>query len=282
MKNPRRGPTIYDVAEQAGVATSTVSRAFSNPDRVNATTREHVLDVAKRLGYRPNPLARSLPSGRTRTVALLVADITNPHYFEMIRGAERRAKAAGLTLILVNTEESAQTERNQIERLSRSVDGFILASSRMSDETIRGLQADYNIALVSRELDGLPSVEVDHVEGCQQIVQHLASLGHRSVVFLAGPRVSWLALHRWRAIFGAAKRLGMRATKLGPFSPTVSSGGAAADAALGCGATAVVAYNDLLAIGALRRFADRGVAVPGDISVVGFDDIFASDLCTPG
>lgn len=277
----KRRPTIYDIAREAGVAASTVSRTFSDPDRVNSTTGEHVREVAKLLGYRPNPLARSLPSGKTRTVALLVSDITNPHYFEMIRGAERRAKAAGLTLILVNTEESAQNERNQIDQLSRTVDGFILASSRMSDDTIHELATDHNLALISRQLDGVPSSVVDHVDGSRQIVEHLASLGHVSVAYLAGPRISWLGIHRWRSIFQAAERLHLDAARLGPHTPTVSGGGAAADAALRSGATAAIAHNDLLAIGMLRRFAQRGIHVPDDISVVGYDDIFAADLCTP-
>jgi len=274
-------PTIYDIAKEAGVATSTVSRAFSNPDRVNESTREHVLEVARRLGYRANPLARSLPSGRTRTIAMLVSDITNPHYFEMIRGAERRAKAAGLTLVLVNTEESAQTERNQIEQLSRAVDGFIVASSRMGDDTLTMLAREHNLALISRQLDGLPSAVVDHEEGSRQIVEHLASHGHRSLVYLAGPRSSWIGAQRWHAVCAAAKRLGITIERLGPFNPTVSSGGAAADAALGVGATGVIAHNDLLAIGVMRRFADRDIEVPQDVSVVGFDDIFAAELCHP-
>lgn len=277
----KRRPTIYDVARTAGVATSTVSRAFSNPDRVNEATRTQIMQVATRIGYRPNPLARSLPSGRSRTVAMLVSDITNPHYFEMIRGAERRAKAAGLTLVLVNTEESATTERTQIEQLARSVDGFIVASSRMADSTLRSLREEHTLVLISRELDGLPSAVVDHVEGSRQIVEHLASLGHRSLAYQAGPRNSWIGGRRWHAVSAATRRLGINVTKLGPFAPTVSSGGAAADATIGVGATAAIAHNDLLAIGMLRRFQERGVRIPDDISVVGFDDIFAAELCTP-
>src|SRR5690625_2598297 len=115
MSTPKR-TTVYDVAREAGVAASTVSRAFGNPRRVNAATRGHVLEVAERLGYRPNPLAAALQSGRTATLAMLVPDIANPHFFGTIRGAERRAGAAGITFILGFTEESAETERTQIER----------------------------------------------------------------------------------------------------------------------------------------------------------------------
>ena len=118
------GPTIYDVATAAGVATSTVSRAFSRPGRVAADTRERVLAVAAELGYRPNPHARALLSGRHHTVAMVVSDITNPHYFELIRGAELRARVSEYTLVLVNAEESPRVEWDQIQRLVGAVDGL--------------------------------------------------------------------------------------------------------------------------------------------------------------
>ncbi|MFI6575744.1 LacI family DNA-binding transcriptional regulator [Nocardiopsis sp. NPDC050513] len=280
MDSPKR-TTIYDVAREAGVAASTVSRALRDPRRVNAATREHVLRVAERLGYRPSPLATALQSGRTATVAMLVPDITNPHFFGTVRGAERRASAAGITFILSDTEESADTERTKIEHLTRSVDGFVLASSRMADGDIRGLAEEHNLALVNREVAGLPSAVVDSRVGSRQIVEHLASLGHRSLVYLSGPHQSWLAGERWRGLLDGARNLGMKATRLGPFPPRVVGGGAAADAALVTGATAVVAHNDLLAIGVLRRLAERGVDVPARISVVGYDDIFGADFCVP-
>lgn len=273
--------TIYDVAREAGVAASTVSRALSNPRRVNAVTREHVLKVAERLGYRPDPLATALQTGHKATVAMLIPDITNPHFFGAIRGAERRASEADVTFILSNTEESAANEENQIDRLSRSVDGFVLAASRMSDATTAALAREHNLALVNREIDGLPSAVVDSGPGSRQIVEHLASLKHRSLVYLSGPHQSWLAGQRWKALRAAAEQHGVRATRLGPFSPKVDGGGVAADAALVSGATAFVAHNDLLAMGVLRRLAERGVAVPDQVSVVGYDDIFGADLCVP-
>ncbi|HEX2132471.1 MAG TPA: LacI family DNA-binding transcriptional regulator [Actinophytocola sp.] len=274
-------PTIYDVAREAGVATSTVSRALANPERVNTRTREHVREVAERLGYRTNPIARALPSGRTRTMALFVSDVTNPHFFGIIRGAEQQTRAAGCTLILGDTEESGEVESANLDRLSGAVDGFVIAASRMSDKEIRELSARHRLTLISRQVEGVPSVIVDHEDGTRQIMEHLGSLGHTSVVYLAGPRRSWLGARRWQVIAATARRLGMSARRLGPFPPAVRGGGAAADAAIGQGATAAIAHNDLLAIGMLRRFADRGVRVPADISVVGYDDIFGADFCAP-
>ncbi|WP_214407756.1 LacI family DNA-binding transcriptional regulator [Pseudonocardia lacus] len=275
------GPTIYDVARAAGVATSTVSRAFTNPGRVGETTRSRVLEVARELGYEPNPHARALTSNRTQTIAMVVSDITNPHFFELIRGAEMRAKAAEYTLVLVNAEESPRIERAQIRRVARSVDGFLLAASRQPDADLAELAATRPVVLINRQVRDVPSVVVEHSEGCRQIVAHLASLGHTSLVYLAGPRNSWMAGSRWAAIRAAAAELGVTAHRSGPYTPTVSSGGAAADAAIGSGASAIIAHNDLLAIGVLRRLAQRSVRVPDDVSVVGFDDIFAADLCTP-
>ncbi len=275
------GPTIYDVARAAGVATSTVSRSFSMPTRVNARTREHVLAVAAELGYRPNPHARALMSGRHHTIAMVVSDITNPHFFELIRGAEMRARASEYTLILVNAEESSRIEYDQIQRLVPAVDGFVLAASRLPDENLRQIAGQRPVVLMNREVADLPSVVLDHVMGCRQIVEHLASFGHRDLVYLAGPRNSWMATTRWQTISSAAAGLGLRAQRIGPFTPKVSQGGAAADGALHAGATGIVAHNDLLAIGVVQRLTERSVRVPDDVSVVGFDNIFAADLCTP-
>ncbi|MCC5033078.1 LacI family transcriptional regulator [Streptomyces sp. WAC 00631] len=269
------------MAREAGVAASTVSRALSTPGRVSATTREHILETAERLGYRTNPLARALPSGRTDTVALCVSDITNPHFFGIIRGAEQQTRAAGCTLIVGDAEESPDLEVRHVQRLGPSVDGFVIAASRMPDDRIRDLAANHRLTLVNRQVDGVNSTIIDHEDGTRQIVEHLSSLGHTSVVYLAGPRQSWLAAQRWRVVEAAARELAMSAARLGPFPPAVLGGAAAADAALASGATAAIAHNDLLAIGMLRRLAERRVRVPEDISVVGYDDIFGADFCSP-
>ena len=172
-----------------------------------------MLAVAAELGYRPNPHARALLSGKHHTVAMVVSDITNPHYFELIRGAEMRARVSEYTLLLVNAEESPRVEWEQIQRLAPAVDGFVLAASRLPDENLRQIAAQRPVVLMSRELPGLASVVLDHVEGCRQIVAHLASLGHRDLLYLAGPRNSWMAgdplggaAGRRRA--GRARRLG--------------------------------------------------------------------------
>ncbi len=276
-----RRPTVRDVAAAAGVATSTVSRVFSAPDRISEPTRQHVLAVATRLGYRPNPIARALPRGQTMTLALLVPDITNPFFFDLIRGAERQAAAAGYTLVLADAGESAEAEGTHLDRLADSVDGLLLASSRLPAGRIERLMADHPVVVVNRKVGDLPAVVVDNNQGMRQAVDHLASLGHRRIAYVAGPEASWSDRTRWRALQTAARRVTIDTERIGPFAPTRDGGTAAADACLLTGATAVVAFNDLLAIGILRRLADRGVAVPAELSVLGSDDIFGADICSP-
>ncbi|MET1039069.1 MAG: substrate-binding domain-containing protein [Aeromicrobium sp.] len=212
---------------------------------------------------------------------MVISDIANPHFFELIRGAEQRAKAAAYTLVIVNAEESPTIELDQVKGLTRSVDGFILAASRLPDRELLTLAASHHVVLVDRELDPIPSVTMDTGAGCRQILEHLASLGHAEFTYCAGPPGSWMGAARWAALRTGAEEHGLIARRIGPYTPTVANGGAAADGALRSGTTAIVAHNDLLAIGIMRRLAARGVRVPEDISVVGFDDIFAAELVHP-
>ncbi|NUR06791.1 MAG: LacI family DNA-binding transcriptional regulator [Nocardioidaceae bacterium] len=278
---PPRPATLTDVAAEAGVAPSTVSRAFSRPQRVNRHTREHVLAIAARLGYEPNPAAQALESGRTRTIGLLVPDITNPYFAGVIKGAERAAAAAGLTLMLGDTQENPTQEEAMVQRLRRAVDGFVLSAPRLSDDELLAAADKGPVALVNRAVPGLACVVADFDSGTRQIVDHLASYGHPSFVFVGGPAESWSGRRRWRGLRTAARRLGLEATRFGPFQPKLAGGPAAADAVVASGATAVVCHNDMLAIGLMRRLAQRGLRVPDDVSVVGFDDIFGADFCNP-
>lgn len=279
--DPRRRPTLADVAEAAGVAPSTVSRAFSRPQRVNHRTREHVLAVALSLGYVPNPAAQALESGRTRTIALLVPDITNPYFAGVIKGAERAAASSGLTLVLGDTAENPALESELLQRLDRAVDGFVISASRLTDDQLRTAAERTPIALVNRATSGLACVVADFDSGTRQIVAHLADFGHRSFVFVGGPAESWSGARRWQGLQTAATERGLEARRFGPYLPTLTGGPAAADAVVGSGTTAVVCHNDLLAIGMMRRLAERGLSVPEDVSVVGFDNVFGAEFCHP-
>jgi LacI family repressor for deo operon, udp, cdd, tsx, nupC, and nupG len=274
-------PTIRDVAQRAGVATSTVSRALANPERVNARTRDRIERAASELGYVPSVLARNLSSGRSGTVALLVPDVTNPFYFDIIRGTQYQLKAAGYAQILVDTEESTDVELESLRQLRRAADGVILAASRLSDQQLADAALRHPLVTINRPAADAPTVLLDTPGAMVQAIDHLASLGHTSVAYVGGPATSWSNRRRWVAIREAAYRREVSVSRIGPYEPTTASGAAAGDAALNSGATAFLVFNDLIAIGMLQRFAERGVKVPGEVSIAGCDDIFGSDFCNP-
>lgn len=276
-----RPATITDVARLAGVATSTVSRALSNPGRVNEATRKRIEQAAAELSYTPSSQARSLASGRTGTVALLVPDIANPYYFDLIRGAQRQLRAAGYTQLLVDTEESREVEAETIELMRKSADGVILAASRLDESELIEAAARQPLVAVNRDLPEVPSVVVDTASGARQALTHLHSLGHRRIAYVAGPADSWSSARRWEALQEAAPALEVELTFSGPWAPTAEAGTVAADAVAALDVTGCIVFNDLLAIGMLQRFARRGIRVPEDLSLVGNDDIFGADFCHP-
>jgi LacI family transcriptional regulator, repressor for deo operon, udp, cdd, tsx, nupC, and nupG len=276
------GPTIYDVARAAGVAPSTVSRAFSRPGRVNAATAERVRRVADDLGYRANPLARALSTARSSLIALVVSDVANPFYSEIVRGAQAAATENGFTLLLADAQESDRVERGALERLLPAVDGFVLGGSRMSDSAIRMIAKQKPVVVLGRAVVDVPSVVPDNARGARLAAEHLAGLGHSALTYVAGPEASWADGVRWRSLLETAEDLQLRLRRTGPFSPDVPGGVRAAAELLAQPTSAVVAYNDQLAIGIVRGLRGRGVRVPADVSVVGFDNIGAAELVTPG
>jgi DNA-binding LacI/PurR family transcriptional regulator len=272
-----RTVTLQDVAREADVAVSTVSRALSNPDRVSRPMRERIQEVAKRLGYASGrvPVRESL-------LALMVSGIGNPYNAALIRGVESQARAAGSSLIVGDIADGPEVELAHIERLSdQSLGGIVLASSLLPEVELRSVGARTEAVLFNREVAGFASVVTDSRDGSRQIIEHLVALGHRSIAYLSGPSALWADNERWYGLAENAARLGVEIVRLGPFMPTLDQGTAAADVGLGSGATALVAFNDLLAIGMLQRLRRRNVDVPGAISVVGYDDIFGTDFCQP-
>jgi DNA-binding LacI/PurR family transcriptional regulator len=280
-ERPGRPATLADVARASGVAASTVSRALSDPGRVNATTRERIERIARELDYTPNTQARALISGRTRAVAVLVSDVTNPFYFGMIRGTQQQLRVAGYTQLLVDTEESEELEASVLRRLRQSCDGAVIAGPRLADERLEQLADDFPLVVVNRQDERLSTVFLDTPSGYAQSLAHLVSLGHRDIAYVAGPDASSINESRWLALETAAREHDVALRRIGPFSPTKQAGAAAADAVLNSGVTACVAFNDLLAIGMLMRLHERGVPVPDRLSIVGCDDIFGADFCNP-
>ena len=274
-------PTIYDVARIAGVATSTVSRALSNPGRVSFKTAEHVRKVAEQIGYRSAALERDLPDQRTMMLAMIVADINNPVFHGMIRGAERTAMHAGYIMLLVETQESERTEKQALSRVLSAVDGVILSSSRMTDASIRDAAKHRPLVLLNRIVGQIPSVASDNLDAMRKASEHLAGAGVREITYLAGPESSWSDGMRWRGLRAAGLELDLKVRRIGPNVPTMVGGGLAATKWLGNQTRGVIAYNDLLAIGFIQEVMLTGCRVPEDVCVIGFDNILSSSLVEP-
>ncbi len=280
--NARKTVTIYDVARLAGVAPSTVSRAFARPGRVNADTAARIRTAATELGYRVNPLARALSTSKTHMLAVMISDITNPFYADLIRGAQIAASEADYTVVLADARESGVLEREALERVLPVVDGIVIGSSRMSDSTLQMVAKQRPTIVLNRHLLGVPSVVTDNARGTRRAIEHLGELGHTAVTYVAGPEASWVDGMRWRSTREAGLELHISTRRTGPVPPTVEGGRLAALSMLDNLPTAVIAYNDLVAIGMIVAFASAGVRVPQDISVVGYDNILPAELVSPG
>jgi len=274
------GPTIRDVAQAAGVSIATVSRGLAGSSTVAAATRERVHRAATELGYRPNRAAREQETGRRRSIALVLPDLQNPFYAAVAKGVQRRVGAAGLTAIVTDTDEDPVREQEVLGELRAVADRFILASPRSTDAHLREFAGESAVVLVNRELTGIAGVVGDNQDGVRQVLAHLRALGHRRIGYAGGPRASWSDAQR-RAGLEAARPPEVEVVDLGAFRPGSAGGVAAADEVLAAQVSAVVAFNDQLALGILGRLHDRGVAVPQQMSVTGFDDVPVARLLAP-
>lgn len=272
-KTGRVTVTIKDVARAAGVSVATVTRALSTPELVRLATRERVRQTATALGYQPNRAARGLITGRTGNLGLLVPDLANPFFPGIVKGVQGRAHEADHAVFLADTDEDAAAEAGLVRKLAKQVDGVVLCSPRMPEAELRALAAEIPIALVYRRVPGTPSVTASFVDGMRQAVSHLVALGHRRIAYVPGPRTSWANRERVRSLRAASRTAEVELVEMGGVMPQFEGGVAAADQVIVAGVTAVIAYNDLVALGLLHRCAARGVRVPADLSVLGFDDI---------
>ena len=283
---------LTDVAKEAGVHPGTASRALNPAARsgVSKQTVRRVEQAAARLGYVPNSLARGLRTSRSYVVALVIPDITNPLFPPIVRGAEHVLSRAGYTLVLTDTNNDPVVERSQIASMrARGVDGFIVATARWQDPVVADL-ADSGVptVCVNRQTQegSLPFVGPDDRRGMSLCVAHLAEQGHRQIVHMAGPTDTSTGRQRAEAFREAMReqRLPLRGS-VQPCAAYTEDAGARTAERLLRGRhrfTAVVAANDLLAIGAMERLSAAGLSVPGDVSVTGFNDIGFMSRLTPG
>jgi len=287
-----RRVALRDVAAAAQVHPSTASRALNahTRARVNAATVARVLEAAHRVGYEPNSLARGLRTSRTFTIGMLIPDLTNPLFPPIVKGIEDQLSQDGYTLVLANTNYDVDRERAIARAMvARQVDGLILATARREYPLVHDLLADgRRVVLVNRTMEHPPvaSVTGDEHLGIGLAVSHLASLGHRRIAYVGGDADASTGLGRYRAFVAKLEEAGL------PLDPDLvahadrfhEEPGAAAFAALldrGKRFTAVVAANDRLALGCYDVLRERGLRIPEDVSVTGYNDMLFADHFSP-
>jgi LacI family transcriptional regulator len=281
--------TITDVARRANVSTATVSRVLSGGGAARDETRERVLAAARELGYRPSGVARSLRQRATRTLGLIVTDIENPFFPELVRTVEDAAREQGYAILLCNASDDPEREAGYLDLLvDRWVDGVVIAASNLGVRHREWLlAAPLPIVLVNsvdRAID-LPTIASDSVLGGGLATEHLIDLGHRRFgILTAGPR-NLDAPDRMAGARSALQAAGIPTADahVAIEEPTVAGGQRAAAAILAGdpAVTALVAYNDLMAIGAMRAVRAGKRRVPDDVSVVGFDDVDLAAFVDP-
>ncbi|PLS25769.1 LacI family DNA-binding transcriptional regulator [Bifidobacterium imperatoris] len=306
---------LADVADAAGVAISTVSRVFSNPDRVNFQTVEQVREVADRLGYRPNPRKRhtsaaqsqsdplnssSSPSGSSDTsafthsnsavqnwpatsggvIALVVKDTTDGVSSQILKGAQITAMESGSAVGLIEAGQSQQRTQQLLTHLVGKVDGVILATDSPGIDFIRDYAKRVPLVVLNRPVDGVPSVVPDPRIGVVRALSMLRRYHHTAITYVSGS-TSWANQSRWSCLHDIGQRMGLRMNHIGPVRPSVEGGYQAALALENSKPTAVITYNDLIAAGIVLRLTADGVRVPEDVSVIGFDNTLIAPVVTP-
>ena len=281
-------PTVLDVAKRAGVAPITVSRVINNSGYISQATRERVEAAVKELGYVPNTIARGLRSKRTRTLALVVTDITNPYFTLMARGVEDVAGNANYTVVYCNTDESETKEEKYANILAqRQVDGVLLVPACGNVKTIKFLLAnDINVVALDRRVSEveIDSVRSDSEEGAYRLVKLLLELGHKQIAVVTGPRDVSTSVDRVAGYRRALAEAGLTENELiyhGEFNQY--SGYEFTQQAMKHSPkpTAIFGVNNFITIGIIKALRDLKIEVPGDVSVVGFDDLPESMLLSP-
>jgi LacI family transcriptional regulator len=287
-----RRVALRDVAAAANVHPSTASRALNSHTqaRVNPATVERVLEAARRVGYEPNSLARGLRTSRTYTIGMLIPDLTNPLFPPIVKGIEDRLSQEGYTLVLANTNYDMEREAAIARAMvARQVDGLILATARRDYPLVHDLLAGgRKVVLVNRSMEHAPvaSVTGDEHLGIGLAVSHLASLGHREIAYVGGDAEASTGLGRYQAFLARLQEEGLSLDPdlVAHADRFHEEPGAAAFAALldrGKRFTAVVAANDRLALGCYDVLCERGLRIPEDVSVTGYNDMLFADRFSP-
>ncbi|MGB9682651.1 MAG: LacI family DNA-binding transcriptional regulator [bacterium] len=275
-------PTIYDVAERAGVSAMTVSRVINGKRDVKPSTREKVMKAIEELGYVPNSFARSFVLQKTSSIGLVISDITNPFFTTLARGVEDTAMKNQFNVILCNTDEDPEKEQIYLEVLLRKrIDGIILASASGKRGPLKNiLMRDVPLVLIDRKIEHLDSVDVvrgDSELGSYLLTRHLVSLGHKRIGVIVGSRHISTALERVEGYKRALKESGIPIEedliRFGRYSKEDGYKLAKALLTMEKPPTAIFGGNNFIAIGAIKAIRELGLRVPEDVGLVSFDDI---------
>lgn len=288
-----KGVTLRDVAERAGVHVSTASRALNEETRsvVSPETARRVLEAAEDLGYSPNPLAKGLRTNRSMTIGMVISDIENPLFGPIIAGVEEAAGRHGYSTLIVEAVAHDHTALSPVINtlVHRRVDGVILAMATRTGENAAYLKRiNVPVVLVNRSVEGVSvaSIVGDDEHGIRLAVDHLADLGHTRIGHLAGPQQTSTGLNRLRGFREHMSQLGLESgpevveeTEWYQIDPGHKAAGVLLDRRPDL--TALVAANDLTALGAYQAIRDRGLEVGTDVSVTGYNDMILLDLIHP-
>lgn len=282
-------PTIRDVAERAAVSRGTVTRVLSGSPHVLPATRERVLEAIEVLDYQPSSIARALRLQRTRTVGLIVTDITNPFYPEVVRGFEDAAQRLGLGVFLSNAAEDPDREARSLALLrERRVDAVVVAAGGLRHrqaDALRSFPAPVVIVNASSPDPRIPAVLSDSRAGGRMAAQHLIELGHRQLVYVLGPREgdeTPVRLEGARAAARSARGMGVTLEVIQGDGHLAGGTAAAREVASRLAPPfAFICHNDMTAIGTMHGLSEAGLGIPGDVSVIGFDDIALTDYTVP-
>ncbi len=281
--------TIYDVASKAGVSIATVSKVINGTGRISEKTRKHVLNVMEELKYQPSMVASALSGKNTYTIGLTLPDLANPYFAEIARAVEDRGRELGFHVLICSTDNDPEKEDKYFSVLmQKRVDGIVIASRTKKDTYLKSMVKDHiPLTMIAREMPSfaVPAVMVDDYLGGYQAGSHLTAQGHRRIAVMAEDLNDTSSRERMRGCKqamldeGLTQECGLEA--VGGF--TVESGKAAMHELLGSEEppTAVFACNDILAIGAIQAARERGMRVPEDLSVVGFDNTILASIIDP-
>jgi LacI family repressor for deo operon, udp, cdd, tsx, nupC, and nupG len=282
MPVPASGPNIFEVARRAGVSTATVSRVLSHPNMVAPQTRRKVMKAVEFLGYVPNSTAKNLRTLRSGKILVTVPDISNPFFALILQGIEDTAQRAGYAVLVGDTQHDVKREEGYASMLkSREADGLIFLGHRLPTEAANLVHAASHGAPVVNGCEfspdlGVPSVHIDNAKAASEAMDHLYRLGHRRIGVITGPLISPLSRDRLLGTKASARKQKAGSDCIvvnGDFS--IESGVVAAERLLGREdrPTAIFCFNDEMAMGVIETARRKGLRVPVDLSVVGFDDI---------